>query len=117
MEVRELNVEEIPGALAVDGAVFPDGAIVIGAFNGDGKIVGRTALMAIAHIEGTWVAEELRGGFVAARLVRKAEQTLAENGFTSALAFTPDENPKVGEYLNRVGYTRLPLSVWQKAVG
>jgi len=117
MKIRELEPHEIPAAMAVDGAVFPEKTIVIGAFDKDGHLVGRTALMALVHIEGTWVSEVARGGFTAIRLVKKAEQTLAERGFTSAVAYTPDDNPKIGEYLKRVGYTRVPLSVWHKPVG
>ena len=117
MEVRELTPEEIVAAREIDGVEFPAEALMLGAVDADGKVVGRIVLMSLLHIEGTWVDEAHRGGSLAVRLVRKAENMLADNGFTSAIAYTSEEQPEIGEYLQRFGYSRLPLTIWQKLLG
>lgn len=117
MEIRELTPNEIIAARDIDGVEFPPESVMLGAVDADGKIVGRIVLMSLLHIEGTWVDEAHRSGSLAVRLVRKAENLLADNGFTSAIAYTADVQPEIGEYLERFGYSRLPIAIWQKAIG
>lgn len=113
MEIRLLQPDEVALAEAVDGITLPPGTLVIGALN-DGKLVGRITLMSLIHLEGTWVDEAYRGGSTAARLVKRAEEVLAGGGVTSAWAYTPDAQPEVGDYLKRFGYSRMPLTIYQK---
>jgi ribosomal protein S18 acetylase RimI-like enzyme len=117
MEIRELTPDEIIAAREIDGVEFPVESVILGAVDDNGKIVGRIALMSLLHIEGTWVDEAHRGGSLAVRLVKKAENLLAANGFTSAIAYVAETQPEIGDYLQRFGYSRLPLAVWQKPLG
>ena len=116
MEIRVLTTEdEIQQAEALDGVRFPrENSIFIGAINSDGKVVGRIVLMSLVHLEGTIVAEDYRGSSAAIRLVAEAEQTLMGLGFNSAIAYTPMADAKIGAYMQRVGYQRFPVEVWQK---
>ena len=116
MEIRVLTTEdEIQQAEALDGVRFPrENCIFIGAINSDGKVIGRIVLMSLIHYEGTVVAEPYRGSSAAIRLVAHAEQELMKLGLDSAIAYTPTSDPKIGEYMSRVGYQRFPVEVWQK---
>jgi len=116
MEIRVLTADEATKAQAMDGISMPESTLFIGAINDEGEIVGRTTLVSLLHIEGTRVEEHYRGTTLAARLVRAAEAKLKELGATYAIAYTPDYDPKIGEYLERFGYTRLPVTPWQKSL-
>jgi GNAT superfamily N-acetyltransferase len=113
LEIRTLNAAEIAQAEAIDGIDMPDGTLFIGAIE-DGEIVGRIMMLSLVHLEGTWVHERYRGGTLAARLVKKAEEGLRTLGVTHVIAYTPESNPKIGEYMQRFGYTRFPVTTWQK---
>ena len=115
MEIRPLTADEIEQAQAVDGVAFPpENSIILGAVDASGNVVGRIVLMSLVHLEGTWVAPEYRGSRLAIKLVAAAEQTLLQNGLTSVIAYTPKSDPKIGQYMRRVGYAELPIEVWQK---
>lgn len=95
-----------------DGIAWPDEALVIYALEGD-KIVGRQAMMVLPHLEGAWVDEARRGGTLAARLVKKAEELLSASGRSHVFAFSYDQQP-VGDYLERFGYSRFPVTTYVK---
>ena len=115
MEIRPLTADEINQAEALDGVQFPpENSLIIGAVTNSGKVIGRIVLMSLVHLEGTHVAEPFRGTPVALKLVAEAERTLRSNGLTSVIAYTPETDPTIGQYMKRVGYERLPVEVWQK---
>jgi hypothetical protein len=93
----------------------PDSTVLYARENGE--IVGRTAIIELPHVEGTWVAESKRGSSLALRLIRKLEEEVAALGRSHLFAFAFDSQPEVSEYLERVGYTRFPVTVWAKSLG
>lgn len=112
MEIRRMTQEEyqaIPDREPLDR--LPSDSVVIGAFNG-GHLIGRTCLLNMLHLEGTWISPGSRGGFVGARMIEEAERQANEIGVTTVLAYTA--NPKHGEYMKRLGYEKIDVEVWGK---
>ena len=115
--IKLLEGEERAQALSVDGFTIPvpPETLVLGAVE-DGRVVGRIMLLQMLHLEGTWVAEDKRGSTLAPRLVKAAEELLVRCGSTHAIAYTPESNPQIGQYLERFGYSRFPVTTWQKSL-
>ena len=113
MVVRQLAPEEYPLLTAVAEGFVPDPqhSRVVCAFK-DTRIIGRSCLVTIPHIEGTWVAEDFRGSTTGPRLIRAIELAAKEAGLPRALAFTLE--PKHTEYMERLGWTRTALTVLSK---
>lgn len=97
-----------------DGVRFLESAAVFAAFLPTGKLVGRTAIVPLYFIEGTYVDPEYRGTSLAVRLIKAVENHMRELGNESVLAMSRDADPQVGDYLSRFGYEQLPVSVWIK---
>lgn len=97
------------------GTQWPDGTLVLYAVE-QGEIVGRQAYLLLPHLEGNWVKEEKRGSTLGYRLVRKMEERVAESGYPVVFAYALDSQPEVGDYLERMGYSRQPVSLWMKEV-
>lgn len=114
MDIRILDKSEHALASAVDGVPLPPEFVVIGAFDEGGELVGRTCLIPIPHLEGTWVREDKRGTSLAIRLVRSAEATVAVNGRTFLWAFTEEGRDDLAGYMKRLGYVRMPLTAWAR---
>jgi GNAT superfamily N-acetyltransferase len=106
VEARPIDPDKIP---------FPDDSVVLYAFEGE-RIVGRTSIIHLPHIEGTWVAEDKRGTTLAFRLVKKIEEIIRDDGKGFAFAYAWDQQPEVSDYLQRVGYQRFPVTVFFKQV-
>lgn len=102
-------------AIDPEGVQWPDGAIVLYAVE-DEEIVGRQAYLLFPHLEGAWVRGDKRGTSLAFRLVREMEKTVAETGYPAVFAYALDTHPEVAGYLERMGYSKLPLTVWTKPV-
>ena len=96
-----------------NGTEWPDSAYVLFAFDAD-RVVGRVALLPIPHIEGFWLAEDKRKGALGLRLMSMIEAVLKADGKTHAMAFSFDEQPEVGGYLARLGYSPLPVTTHVK---
>lgn len=96
-----------------DGVKWPDGAPVVFAYEGD-RVVGRSAILPVDVVEGTMVADDKRGTSLAFRLLRRVEGLYLQAGRTHAIAFAHNDQPEVGEYLERVGYEKSPLTVYSK---
>jgi len=71
-------------------------------------------ICSLPHIEGTWVREDLRSGRVGFRLVKLVEQFLSYIGRSYAWAFVSEATPEYAEYMERMGYIRVPVTVWTK---
>ena len=116
--IKLLEGEERVQALALDGFVIPvaEDTLVLGAVE-DGRVIARVILLQMLHLEGTWIAPDRRGGgILARRLVKAAEEMIVKCGATHAMAYTPEADPKIGEYMQWLGYTRFPVTVWAKQV-
>lgn len=103
-------------ALVPDGPAWPNDSTVCLALEG-GKVVGHSSLVTTVLIEGTVVAESKSGTSLAFRLVHHMEELLKSGGNPAAFAFAPDDDPKVGDYLSRTGYIRLPVTLYLKSLG
>lgn len=113
--IERLAPEEYDDLLAVEEGYRPDPehSIVIVARE-DGKIVGRTMLIRPFHIEGTWVAEHKRKGLIGIRMLAKLEREAAKQGIKTVYAYALE--PKIEEYLMRMGYKQSRLTVWEKPI-
>ena len=89
-------------------------AIALVAVDQDGDLAGRVFLVAPAHIEGIYVDRKWRGSTIMQRLVAKAEGEARRLGLTQLLAFAKDETME--DYIDRLGYEKLALTVWQKSL-
>jgi len=96
-----------------DHLAGPANAVVSFAFR-NGKVIGRSAIIQLPHIEGTWIADEERGSTLGARLIREIEKGLKNSGKTHAFAFADSFNDEVKGYLERFGYKRQTLDVYMK---
>lgn len=96
-----------------EGPAWPNGSTVCLAVEGE-RIVGHSSILATNLIEGTVIVEDKIGSSLAFRLVRHMEELMKAAGNTAAFAFAPDDDPKVGDYLTRTGYVRLPVTLYLK---
>ena len=76
------------------------------------EVVGRMLLIAPMHIEGTWVKEGHRNGLTGMRLMSRMEKCAKDNGLTKIFAYAAD--PDIENYLQRLEYVRVPVTVWGK---
>src|SRR5690348_9316554 len=97
-----------------DGIEWPDDSLVVVAKNGDDKIRGRSAIIQLPHIEGTWVEDSMRGSTLAFRLVSQVEKILKDAGKKYAWAFIQENQPDVMQYMIRIGYKENPLALFSK---
>lgn len=104
IEASSTEIERFP---------WPTNTAVVYAFEG-GRVVGRSAILSADIVEGTWTALDKRGTSLALRLLRRVEELHREHGKTHVMAFAAEAQPEVGAYLERVGYTRLPLVFYSK---
>lgn len=115
IQVRELEKSEY-GKLAgiSEGYIPPKDASLVLVAEENGEIVGRMFLLFPAHIEGTWVKEGSRNGWVGWNLVGAMQRKAASLGLKKLLAFAADG--KIEDYLERLGFKRQPLSIWGKEI-
>lgn len=93
------------------GTIYPQEFTIIAAFDSKG-LAGRTMIVPLPHIEGTWVREDLRKGRLGYTLLKEVEKSIAMADRTYAWAFA-DTNEREG-YLERLGYEKQELTVWYK---
>lgn len=89
----------------------PDNSIAVIARN-EGKILGRVLLIRPFHIEGTWIDEEYRKSSVGYRMFMHIEREARTMGHTRIFSYAPNE--EIEGYLERLGYKKLPVTVWAK---
>lgn len=92
---------------------WPDDSIILYAIENN-EIIGRTAIIQLPHIEGTWIREDKRNGTVGIRLISKIENVLEEANRTSVFSFIHNSQPELASYMERLGYELLPLKVYTK---
>lgn len=112
MTIRRLKSEEYPLLKNVaDGFVpDPENSIAIVAED-DGEIVGRMLLVALPHIEGTWIDPRRRKGSLLAKMFRQME---SEAPVPRLFAFTPTGT--ISGYIERLGYSKLDVEVHEKCL-
>ena len=114
-EIRKLRDAEYPLLKGIEEGFCPDPASSLAIVaEAEGKIVGRMLLVAPAHIEGTWVAEEFRNGTTGIRMMKKMEAEARNLGLPKLFCFAEDW--KIEEYLERLGYSRCKVTVWEKSI-
>ena len=114
MHIEVITGSEMRHIPQPDGVVWPEDSLHVIARSENGGLEARMSLIAIPHIEGTWIAESLRGTTAGARLLARMEQEVRNLGRSHIFAFIKEEDKKVAEYMERSGYTRYPLSVYVK---
>lgn len=80
----------------------------------DGQIIGRSAILNLPVIEGTMVVPDKQGGTLAFRLIQRIEELYRALGKTHAIAMVYDEQPEIGEYLKRIGFEQMPVTLFTK---
>ena len=114
--LRVLPAEEYPRLLSVADGICPKPEISrVLIAEQDGEIVGRTMLLAPAHIEGTWLREDRRNGSLGKRLLDRIEAEAKECGMSTLFAYA-EIGTKTGDYLTRLGFTLCNFSVYQKLI-
>ena len=80
----------------------------------DGEIIGRSSILMVPMIEGTFLRIDKRSGTLAARIIREVEKRYLEEGQPAAMAFAPESQPEIAEYLERFGFEEQPLTMYKK---
>jgi N-acetylglutamate synthase-like GNAT family acetyltransferase len=113
MKVERLPEDQYDVLMEVEDGYCPDpnGSIVVVARD-DGEVVGRMFLLSLAHIEGTWINKQHRNGTLAVRMIKLMEKEAKNIGISSLFAYA--KNEEVGGYLERLGYKRTELVVFEK---
>lgn len=93
--------------------VLPPEFAFVAAFDSHG-LAGRMGMVPLPHIEGTWVRPDLRGSRTGIKLLREIEKIVSDSGRTHVWAFAYDEQPEIRSYYERMGYVKMPLTVWVK---
>jgi len=93
---------------------WPPDSTIIYALDENNEVVARMGLVILPHIEGTWIREDKRNGLNAKRLMDQMENYLIETGRGGAFAFIESSNEELKGYMERLGFTELPLKVYFK---
>lgn len=115
MRIDELQAEHFPLLAYIHDGFVPDPAssIALVAMEND-EIIGRIFLMAPTHIEGPWIRPDKRSGLLGAKLIAHAEERAKACGLTKLFAYAVDE--VIAGYLERLGYSQVPMTVWAKEI-
>lgn len=101
-------------ARSIDGSLdWPDDAWVVFAIE-DGEIVARSSILPMPLVEATFVKQEKRNGTLAFRLFKEVEKLYLEHGKPVAMAMALDSQPDIKEYLTRMGFEEMPLTLFIK---
>ena len=115
MTVERLAADDYPALKNVSDGFVPDPANSIAIVAKDsGEIVGRIFIVAPAHIEGPWIAPAKRGGMLLVHLISRAEREARKAGIKKLMAY--GTSPQTEDYLKRLGFGQLPLTVWAKDI-
>lgn len=113
IDIRRLTLSEYSLLDSFEDAFKPqpDKGISIVAMN-NFDVIGRAFILTPAHLEGVLVKPAWRNGTLLQRLVDAAELEARAEGITKLFAYAIDD--KKADYLWRLGYEKLPWSVWGK---
>lgn len=90
----------------------PARSVAIVAVGDSGDIIGRIFLVAPVHLEGLWIDETFRNKTLLYQLVQRGEDEAKALGLKRLLAF--GATPEMSDYIERLGYSYTPMSVWYK---
>src|SRR5208337_3486664 len=90
----------------------PKESVVLVATNDNGEVIGRTFLLAPAHVEGVWVREDQRKQGIFTEMVARIEAEAKSIGIQKLFAYGANEY--MDRQIERIGYTKQPLTVWTK---
>ena len=76
------------------------------------QTVGRVFMVAPTHVEGIWIDPNYRNAHVMKRLVDRVEDEARLLKISRVFAYATDETME--SYIERLGYTKLDWTVWQK---
>lgn len=111
IEFKTVNGTE---ARAIDSSLdWPSDAWVVFAIE-DGKIVARSSILPMPLVEATFVKPEKRSGTLAFRLFKEVEKLYLEHGKPLAMAMALHSQPEIKEYLTRMGFEEMPLTLFTK---
>lgn len=112
MEFHLLNGDEAR-AIDPEGVAWPSDTVALFATEG-AEIMARSAIIQLPVIEGSMVHPDLRGTSLAYRMLREIETILKAMGKTHAIAMAANDQPEVSGYLERVGYEKMPVTMYSK---
>lgn len=113
IEIRRLHPSEFDLLSEVDDGFTPDpGKSIALVAQNSGGIVGRIFLVAPSHVEGPFIEKAWRGGLLFKRLVDAIEIEARAEGVKKIMAYAA--NIEMENYILRLGYKKLPMSVWAK---
>ncbi len=93
---------------------WPFDSLVMYTFDDD-VLVGRMGLMSFKVIEGTWAAPD-SPPTTAYRMMKQMSALQEYLGDTAANAFVLDEQPEIAAYLERVGFERVPVTLYTRSL-
>jgi N-acetylglutamate synthase-like GNAT family acetyltransferase len=113
IEIQRLHPSEFDLLKEFEDGFTPDPSrsVVVVARN-DSRIIGRSCIVAPAHVEGTCIAKAWRGGTILKQLMEAIEVEAKAEGISQLLAYAGDE--RVANYLQRLSYKKMPLTIWEK---
>ena len=112
-QIRVLTGPEMREIPQPDGVKWPEDSLFVCAFR-DGQMVGKVGLIALPHVEGPWVAPEMRGTTLFARMHSRMEEEVKALGRTYLLIVLPEDDRTLESYAARLGYERVPVTTWAK---
>jgi len=113
-KIVRLDPERFPILKKIHDGFCPDPkhAVALLAMD-EGKVVGRIFLVAPIHVEGPWISPAWRSTTLGWRLMRAITWQAEQLGVTKMFAYGTAETE---DYLQRLGYTKQPYTVWTKAI-
>jgi N-acetylglutamate synthase-like GNAT family acetyltransferase len=113
IEIRRLHPSEFDLLKGYADGFCPDAekSVALVAEN-ESQIIGRIFLVSPVHVEGPNVNTAWRGGTLFKRLVDAVELEARAEGVKDLMAYAVDATMEM--YLERLGYTKLPMTVWVK---
>ena len=76
--------------------------------------IGRAFLVSVVHVEGIWIEKSKRNKGVMSLLVEGVESEARRMNLKTVFAYAVDL--VMEDYIERLGYEKLPWSVWRKAL-
>lgn len=115
VEIQKLEAKDYSVLADIADGFIPEphSSIVLVAVDGK-EIIGRIFLLAPVHIEGPWIREDKRNAFLGKQLIESVEEQAKNAGITKLFAYGIDQ--KTEDYLKRLGFGKLRMSVWSKAI-
>ncbi len=116
LKVRVLIGEALKLACEPGNIPWPEDSLGVGAFDQEGKCVGRMVMINLPHLEGAWVADDRKGTTLAFRLLNGLEDVLRTLGRTHLFTFIPSADMNLKQMAERIGFKRLPWDIYLKEI-